>query len=266
MPRKAKRKATKMPTVSQRVKQDQTVKINIKNLMPPHMMERSGDYIMPKRGMPTDKNLNMGNQTRLLGPSIQYAVRPPEFLPLPERFNSLGQPSYVREGPARQGRPDLIYTETNPSDIAPGQPSVRAIPSLPSFQVFVPRTPEEVYRDTEAKVRAKMSPQISPGMVAPPAAVSIRAIDSPQMDEAQALVAAQVAPNVSNRTMGQQRRQAFERVARATGSAATTGVPPMPAPAQPPSPMRQMPVLRLPLSKQQLDVLSPTPEETKDED
>jgi hypothetical protein len=228
MPRKAKRKA-KMPTVSQRVKQDQTVKINIKNLLPPQLpphMERSGDYIRPQRGMPTDKNLNMGNQTRLVGPSIQYAIRPPEFLPLPERFNSQGQPSYVREAPARVGRPDLITTETNPSDIAPSRAPIVALrPSGPDLTPAGKRYVESVTPAVPNMdmIRARYA-----------------AINAPQQDESEAAVAAASDQDVRDmraiqsamrRSEAAKRAWETRRMANPPGSsAATTGVPNVPSP------------------------------------
>jgi len=248
MPRKAKRKA-KMPTVSQRVKQDQTVKINIKNLLPPQM-ERSGDYIRPQRGMPMDKNLNMGNQTRLVGPSIQYAIRPPEFLPLPERFNSQGQPSYVREAPARVGRPDLITTETNPSDIVPSGASVRAIPSQGLPPVFKAVKIEPVSSVFESKAAPSLTPR-------PPAREFI-VIDDEDMDESQDLVASQAgpSPSLSRRQMAQQRRRGLERIAKEQGAAPVTGSPTVPSSGFPVIP-------RTPAAMAAMEALSPR--EEKDE-
>ena len=238
MPRKAKRKA-KLPTVSQRVKQDQTVKINIKNLLPPHMMERSGDYIRPQRGMPTDKNLNMGNQTRLVGPSIQYAIRPPEFLPLPERFNSQGQPSYTREAPARVGRPDLITTETNPSDIVPSGASVRAIPSQPLVPTKI-RTPADIKTEYEKRARETLG-MISPAPMspAPPRVPPVPAY-LPQQDESEGAILAAVPayPDEQDaiaiqkamaRSESARKAWATRRAQNPLGtSAATSGVPNVP--------------------------------------
>lgn len=183
-------KKKRMPKVSQIVKQNQTVKINIQNLLPKLREPPRGDYIAPKRGMPMG-NLNQGSQTRLVGPSIQYAVRPPEFLPLPERFNSQGQPSYVREAPARVGRPDLIGVETNPSDIAPARVPIRAIPST-----AVP-SPQQVRRASSASVFGGLPPVLGDmNPFAPVESVQpiqmIPVIDSPSMDESQRLVAEQV--------------------------------------------------------------------------
>lgn len=235
MPRKAKRKAAKPPTVSQRVKQDQTVKINIKNLLPPHM-ERSGDYIRPQRGMPTDKNLNMGNQTRLVGPSIQYAIRPPEFLPLPERFNSQGQPSYTREAPARVGRPDLITTETNPSDIVPSGASVRAMPSQPLVPTKI-RTPAEVQTEYQRRARETLG-MLSPAPMSP-ASPPVPAY-LPQQDESEGAILAAVPAypderdaiaiqKAMARSESARKAWATRRAQNPLGtSAATSGVPNVP--------------------------------------
>jgi len=232
MPRKG-RKAAKRPMVSQRVKQDQTVKINIRNMIP----ER-GDYITPRRGVPMD-NFNMGNQSRLLGPSIQYAVRPAEYLSLPERFNSQGQPSYVREGPARVGRPDLIYQETNPNDIAPSRAPIVALPSKPLVPMIA-RTPGEVYRDYERQARATLG--IQP---------SAKPVYLPQQDESEAAVAAASDQDVRdaraiqmalNRSEGAKRAWATRRMANPVGaSAATSGVPNVPTPLRLGSPTPDSP-------------------------
>lgn len=233
MPRKGKRSKAEM---SQRVKQNQTVKINIKNLLP--QTRQRGDYIQPRRGMPMDNNLNMGNVTRLEAPSIRYAVRPPEFLPLPERINSQGQPQYFTAAPSRQGRPDLIYQETNPSDIEPRHPSIRAVASAP---VPSPQTPAR-----KASAFAGLPP-VSGDMnpFAPAESVQpiqmIPAIDSPQMDESQRIVAAQVrrgrpplAPGEKGKT--KERLQygpfiphQFQQGREQAASAAMTGVPPVPS-------------------------------------
>lgn len=214
---KAKRMRAK-PTMSQKVKQNQTVKINIKNLLP----ER-GDYIEPRKGVPRD-NLNMGNMSRLIAPSIHYAVRPPEFLPLPERINSQGQPQYFTQGVPRQGRPDLITTETNPYDIEQSKPSIRALPSKPVPQALEPRV-ASIYSEFEKRARAAVNAPRIESPMSPPlkTAQTYTPYDSPQMDEAQALVQHQAGP--SARSMAQQTRRAMERM----GSAATTGVPPVPA-------------------------------------
>lgn len=213
-----------MPKVSQSVKQNQTVKINIQNLLPKLRETRSSDYITPKRGMPIH-NLNMGSHSRLLGPSIQYAIRPPEFLPLPERINSQGQPSYFTQGPARVGRPDLIYQETNPNDIAPGRPAFRALPSAPIASV-APFSPPEYIEPTP------MYP----------------VIDSPQTDESERLVAAQASslrgalrgrPLLDPGAKGKPKErlqygpfipQRFQQGRQAaSASAAITGTPPAPS-------------------------------------
>lgn len=209
--------------MSQRVKQNQTVKINIKNLLPP--TRQRGDYIQPRRGIPRD-NLNMGNVSRLEAPSIRYAVRPPEFLPLPERINSQGQPQYFTAAPSRQGRPDLITQETNPSDIEPSKPSVRAVASQPVVKE-IPRTPVQVYDDFEKQARATVNaPRLTASIPSPmrqAPAISLLSIDTPQMDESQNLVATAAGP--SRRSMSQQTRRAMERI----GSATATSVPRVPA-------------------------------------
>jgi hypothetical protein len=226
--------------MSQRVKQNQTVKINIKNLLPPP--RQRGDYIQPRRGM-TGDNLNMGNVSRLVAPSIRYAVRPPEFLPLPERINSQGQPQYFTAAPSRQGRPDLIFQETNPSDIEPSKPSRRAIPAM---AVPSPQTP---VRASAASVFAELPPvsrDMNPFESVQPIQM-IRAIDSPSMDESQSIVAAQAATGESRgrgrpklppgeRGKTKERLQygpfiphQFQQGREQAASAAMTGVPPIPA-------------------------------------
>lgn len=213
MPRKAKRTKAQM---SQRVKQNQTVKINIKNLLPP-----SGDYIQPRRGMPRD-NLNMGNVSRLDAPSMRYAVRPPEFLPLPERINSQGQPQYFTQGVPRQGRPDLIGVETNPSDIAPSKAPRVAVAPQPIPKVERPvqsRAPAAVYNEYYARARAAVDgPRVEPAMASPnraPMRLYLSMVDSPQMDEAQNLVAQSAGPLSSSLPQ--------------SASAAVSGSPPIPS-------------------------------------
>ena len=193
--------------------------------------------------MPRD-NLNMGNVSRLEAPSIRYAVRPPEFLPLPERFNSQGQPDYFTAAPSRQGRPDLISVETNPSDISTSRPSIRAIPSQPIIKEM-PRTPVQVYDDFEKQARATVNaPRLTASIPSPmrqaPAINLPPIVDTPEMDESQNLVAAAAGP--SRRSISQQTRRAMERIGSATATAAprvpATGfapraprVPPVPTPA-----------------------------------
>lgn len=220
--------------MSQRVKQNQTVKINIKNLLPP--TRQRGDYIQPRRGMPRD-NLNMGNVSRLEAPSIRYAVRPPEFLPLPERINSQGQPQYFTAGTQRQGRPDLIFQETNPSDIEPSKPSRVAVAPQPIPKVekpIQPRSASVVYNEFEQRARAAVyGPRVEPAMASPAVAPRKLYVDSPQMDEAQDLVAHQAGP--SARSMAQRNRRAYERMA-SSSSAAMTGAPPVPSSGLPSEP------------------------------
>jgi hypothetical protein len=227
--RKIKRAAPKM---SQKVKQEQNVKINIKNILPQMEQQRSGDYIMPRKGMPMD-NLMMGSQSRLLGPSIQYAVRPAEYLPLPERINSQGQPSYVREAPPRVGRPDLIYTETNPSDIAPSKAPIIALPSKPLVPMKA-RTPGQIRQDFEKRAREAIY-----GQAIPPPPVML-----PQQDESEAAVALAAAPDdrdilaiqaAMRRSEAAKRAWETRRKSNPMGaSAATTGVPNIPRSQTPP--------------------------------
>lgn len=235
---KAKRMRAR-PTMSQRVKQEQTVKINIKNLIP---QDRSGDYITPHRGMPRD-NFNMGNMSRLVAPSIHYAVRPPEFLPLPERINSQGQPEYFRAGVPRQGRPDLITQETNPSDIAPARPALVAIPPKPVIPTRG-RTTEQILNDFERQARETLGRGL-PISIPMPAHLS-------QQDESEAAVAAasdqdvrdiRAAQQAMNRSLGAKKAWETRRMQNPAGTAAaTTGVPNVPAHIQIPSTPQSPPI------------------------
>lgn len=218
--RKIKRAAPKM---SQKVKQEQNVKINIKNILPQMMREMnepSGDYIVPKRGL-SGGNLNMGSIHRLEAPMIRYAIRPPEFLPFQERANM--NPPAVAFNPAqpRIGRPDLIYTETNPSDIATGTPSFRAVPSNPLVRERL-LSPAELEREIHQRAVDKAAAQASVGSsvgTAPMARMmlptSLTQLEPPQADESQLLVSQTVPSSLTQEQIEalsiESRRKAIER-------------------------------------------------------
>jgi hypothetical protein len=244
MPRKGKRSKAQM---SQRVKQNQTVKINIKNLLPP--TRQTGDYIQPRRGM-TGGNLNMGNVSRLEAPSIRYAVRPAEFLPLPERFNSQGQPQYFTQGVPRPAPSDRIIEEQNPNYMTQNTGSIRAVASQPVVRERTrtpgARTPVEVFNQFEQQARATVNPpRVEKGITSPTRPMPVlrlplglpKPVDTPLMDERQAIVQGASTAGWSRRSSAAQTSWAMrkladeERQAVATlpASASTTGAPAVPA-------------------------------------
>jgi len=216
--RKIKRAAPKM---SQKVKQQQNVKINIKNILPQmmrEMNESSGDYIAPKRGL-SGGNLNMGSIHRLEAPMIRYAIRPPEFLPFEERAHT--NPPAVPFNPAqpRVGRPDVILTETNPSDIATGNASIRAVPSNPVVRE-IPLSPATLEREIRQRAvdRAAAMASVGPSVGNAPMARMMlptsltERLEPPQADESQLLVSETVPSTLPPRISPQQLDATLQKV------------------------------------------------------
>jgi hypothetical protein len=120
---KVKRARKSKPAVSQK----QSVNVNVKNIVQMLKERKQPNMIQVQRYVP-HRNLMMGSRTLMASPPTQYGNTMPVFLPVQERRAVYAPQDHVVSNPVLPNRPDPLFVETNPHDIEPSRPSLRAVP------------------------------------------------------------------------------------------------------------------------------------------
>jgi hypothetical protein len=127
MKRGGKVKKAKAKSRPKAISQKQAVHVNVKNIVQ-MLRERKQPSMIQVQRKPPSRNLMMGSRTLMASPHINYGNAMPTFLPVQERQAVIAPQDPIVSNPVRAGRPDEPLVETNPRDIEPSRPSMRAVP------------------------------------------------------------------------------------------------------------------------------------------